>query len=133
MRGQDHVGQARPVLRCVIVDDNSTFVAAATALLVGEGLVVAATASCSQEAVEVVSRERPDVVLLDVSLGRESGFEVARQLAQLPWRAPVVLISTYEESDLLELMEEAPVAGFVSKARLSAAAVHRLVNAHRGT
>jgi hypothetical protein len=39
----------------------------------------------------------------------------------------VILISTHAETDVAELIEEAPVAGFVPKTELSAAAIQRVL------
>jgi len=116
------------VVRCVLVDDNLSFQVAAQALLEGEGLPVVGLASNAAEALEAVARLRPDVVLVDVTLGRESGFDLARRLAAADPPVPVIMISTRSEADLAELLLDAPVLGFVSKSQLSASAVDRLVS-----
>jgi DNA-binding NarL/FixJ family response regulator len=117
-------------LRCLIVDDNASFLEEAAALLRREGLLVAGLASNTREALEQVRELRPDVALVDVSLGSESGFDLAHRLAELDGDAPtVILISTWAEGDLAELIEEAPVAGFVPKTELAGSAIRRLVEA----
>jgi two-component system, NarL family, nitrate/nitrite response regulator NarL len=117
-------------LRCLIVDDNAAFLEEAAALLRREGLVVAGVASNSDEALERVRELRPEVALVDIFLGSESGFEVARRLVEADGGfLNVILISTHAEDDFAELIEDAPVAGFVSKSDLSRSAVHRLVEA----
>ena len=116
----------------MIVDDNSSFTTAAAALLERDGLAVVGVASTAGEALAAVERLAPDVVLVDVSLGGESGFDlVARMHAQHPATA-IILISTYSEADFVELVEASPAVGFVPKAELSAAAVHRLISERRG-
>jgi two-component system nitrate/nitrite response regulator NarL len=86
-------------LRCLIVDDNARFLDAAKALLERDGLHVL-VASSSAEAFEHVRRRRPDVVLVDIDLGEESGFEVTKGLAGVR----VILISTHAEADFQELI-----------------------------
>ena len=115
--------------RCFIVDDNSSFLAAATGLLEGEGLSVVGTASTSADALREVAASKPDVVLVDVWLGEESGLELARRLVEGGEAdgAPVVLISTRAEAEVADLIAGSPAAGFVSKADLSATAIRRLV------
>jgi DNA-binding NarL/FixJ family response regulator len=111
-------------VRCIIVDDNGGFLEAARTLLEREGLTVVAVASTIAEAVGAVETFRPDVVLIDVSLGEESGFDLARRIhANDGDRAVVILISTRSEADLVDLVAVSPAAGFLSKSRLSAAAV----------
>lgn len=105
--------------RLMIVDDNVHFLTAARELLQREGLDVVAVASTGAEAGRLVGDLRPDVVLVDIDLGPESGFDVARRLS-LDHGVDVVLISAYSESEFAELIEASPALGFVSKAELSA-------------
>jgi DNA-binding NarL/FixJ family response regulator len=66
-------------------------------------------------------------------LGQESGFELARRLAAADSGRPaVILISTLSEADFRELIEDAPVAGFVPKSQLSALAIGRLAGRDGG-
>jgi CheY-like chemotaxis protein len=142
MRSGAHLckGDWVPIIRCLIVDDNSAFMAAARVLLEREGLVVAGCASNSAEALVETERLRPDVVLVDISLGEESGFDLVRRLREdggVGSEAAVVMISTRAEEDVADLVAESPVSGFVSKSDLSASAIRRLVDgdlsARRGT
>ena len=88
-------------LRCLIVDDNEPFLEIAAASLAGESLDVVGTATTSAEALRHVAEHQPDVVLVDINLGDESGFELARKLVErFPQLASgVVLISTRAEQD----------------------------------
>jgi DNA-binding NarL/FixJ family response regulator len=122
------------MLRCVIIDDSAPFLDAATGLLQREGLEVSGTASSGAQGVRQVDELRPDVVLVDVMLGNESGFDVARLVHGRHGDAPaVILISTHAEVDLADLIDATPAAGFLQKSQLSAAAVERIVSASRGT
>jgi DNA-binding NarL/FixJ family response regulator len=114
-------------LRCVIVDDDEAFVEAARAVLERDGVTVAGTASSCAEAVQRADALRPDVVLIDIRLGEESGFDVARRLAGHKQAAALILISTYAGADLEDLIAESPAAGFVPKAELSGAAIRRVL------
>jgi DNA-binding NarL/FixJ family response regulator len=120
---------SRVRLRCVIVDDNEYFLKIAAASLIGDDLEVVGTATTSAEALRQVAEERPDVVLVDVNLGEESGLELARILVERfpPLASGVVLISTRAERDFGGLIEASPAAGFVPKTQLSARAVREVV------
>ena len=81
-------------------------------------------ASDSADALRLTRELRPDVVLVDIMLGRESGIDLARRLAAANSGGPVIiLISTHAEADFADLIQEAPVAGFVPKSELSASAI----------
>ena len=114
-------------LRCVIVDDDGTFLNVAQALLERQGITVAGVAHGCADAVERARVLRPDVVLIDIRLGEESGFEVARQLAGHRHAGALILISTHGEADYADLIADSPVNGFLPKSELSAAAIHDIL------
>lgn len=116
-------------LRVLLVDDSTHFLQAARTLLEQEGMHVVAEASTGAEAIEHARSLRPDVTLIDIDLGDESGFDLARRLAQAPGTAAgrLVLISAYPETDLRELIDASPVVGFLPKSRLSGQAIRQLL------
>ncbi|HEX3802822.1 MAG TPA: response regulator transcription factor [Solirubrobacteraceae bacterium] len=114
-------------LRILIVDDNARFLDAARALLEADGMSVVALASSGAEAEAFCQALRPDVALVDVTLGAESGFSVARALAEIAPLMGVILISTHAESDFHELIVDNPARGFLPKSELSADAIRRLL------
>ena len=114
------------VLRCLIVDDNAAFLDAATSLLEREGITVVGRALNIAAALRCTDELQPNVVLVDVQLGPESGFDLARRLSTAHPDVTVILISTHAEADFADLIERTPAAGFVPKYQLSAAAIERL-------
>jgi CheY-like chemotaxis protein len=116
-------------LRCLLVDDSSRFLEAASKLLVGQGLAVAGVASTSAEALARVRELEPDVTIVDVHLNGESGFDLAWQLAATSAGPPTrtILTSTHGESDLAELVAVTPALGFTAKSELSADVIRDFV------
>jgi CheY-like chemotaxis protein len=117
-------------LRCLLVDDNPGFLRAARALLEQEGLHVVGIASTGAEAIRSAVALRPDVTLVDIDLGDDSGLEVARRMAADPrihscW---LILISAHSEDDFADLIEASPAIGFLGKPTLSAAAIEGLLS-----
>ena len=100
-------------LRCLLVDDNEAFLEAASLLLEREGVTVVGVASSIAEALRQAHALRPDVILVDIGLGDESGFDLARLLVPggRGGGAEVILISTAAEADYRELIDESPAAG----------------------
>jgi two-component system nitrate/nitrite response regulator NarL len=111
---------------CLIVDDSSRFLELASSLLERPGIDVVGTASSASEALSRAAELQPDVVLVDIELGEESGFELTRDLASVA-PSSVILISTHAEADFTELIEASPALGFIPKTELSVRAVHDLV------
>jgi CheY-like chemotaxis protein len=116
-------------LRCVIVDDSPQFPVVARPLLEREGVAVVGVAATVAEGLDLARALQPDVMLVDIDLRGESGFELARRLAlatDLPC-TNVILVSAQPPADLVDLVAVSPVLGFLSKSDLSAAAVRDLV------
>ena len=114
-------------MRCLIVDDDAFFLEAASRLLEHQGIAVVGVASTSAQALRRVEELRPDVILVDINLGAESGFELAEQLHRNGRPAPVILISTHAEQDFAELIAASPAAGFLCKSVLSPGAIRDLL------
>jgi CheY-like chemotaxis protein len=117
--------------RCLIVDDNESFLEIVRGLLEQEGLTVVGVASSWADALPLFETSRPDVVLVDIFLGDDSGLKLARRLVENGQgdRATVILISTHAEADLADLIAASPAAGFLPKTEISAKAIRRIVSA----
>jgi DNA-binding NarL/FixJ family response regulator len=115
-------------VRCLIVDDNRRFLRAARTLLEREGLTIAGVATTSADALRQAATLRPDVVLVDVVLGDENGFELARRLVVDHADGAVILISTRSKDDLADAIAQSPAAGYLAKSELSADAICALLD-----
>ena len=118
--------------RCLLVDDSEVFLETASLLLEREGLTVIGVASSIAEALRQARALRPDLILVDIGLGDESGFDLARLLTQdgqggQGVGAEVILISTVAEADYRELIDESPAAGFLAKSELSVRGISRIL------
>ena len=114
----------------MIVDDNESFLRVACALLERGGLRVVGVAGSVGEAVGRCEELRPDVVLVDIVLAGESGFELARRLAasERCGGPAAILISTHAEADFADLVAESPARAFLAKSELSADAVRQVLD-----
>ena len=115
-------------LRCVIVDDSPALLRAATKLRESEGLAVVGVAATGDDALRLMEELQPDVMLIDIDLAGESGFEVVRRVEGIRGgRAPSILISTHNQTEFGALIAASPALGFLPKSDLSAAAIRRLL------
>jgi CheY-like chemotaxis protein len=120
--------------RCLIVDDSTAFLRAARTALDGEEITVVGVATRTADALARTEELRPDVVLIDIVLGAESGFTLARRIDEWARGRPdggavplLVMISTHAGEDFVELVAASPAVGFLGKADLSAPAVQELI------
>jgi DNA-binding NarL/FixJ family response regulator len=116
-------------LRCLIVDDSPRFGEEARGLLEHEGVSVVGVAASGDEAVRLAKALGPDLALVDISLGEESGFDVARRLVDSSNAQPpaVIFISTYDEREFSSRIAASPGRGFIAKTELSAERIRRLL------
>jgi DNA-binding NarL/FixJ family response regulator len=105
-------------LSVLIVDDQPSFRRAARELLEARGYAVVAEAVCSVTALEALARLQPDAVLLDVRLGPESGFDIARALTRARPGLAVLLVSADVPQACLARVYECGARGFLLKPRL---------------
>jgi DNA-binding NarL/FixJ family response regulator len=118
-------------LRCLIVDDSPRFGEEARSLLEHEGISVVAIAASGDEAVRLANALDPDLTLVDISLGEESGFDVARRLVNSSSDEPpaVIFVSMYDEREFSARIAASPALGFIAKTELSADRIRRLLGA----
>ena len=122
-------------LRCLIVDDNASFREEMRGLLAEQGLDVVGGAGSGAEAFRQIAELRPDVALIDIDLGGESGLELVRQLREKPGQDGVphlILISTHDEAEYADVIEASPAIGFLAKSDLSAASIRRMLASIEG-
>lgn len=114
--------------RYLIVDDSPAFLSAARNLLEQQGLAVVGVAANVCECLRSVDQLAPDVILVDVDLGNDSGFDLARRLARRGIRAELIFISMHAGEDYADLIASSGAAGFVAKSELSRAAIEQALS-----
>jgi CheY-like chemotaxis protein len=122
-------------VRCVIVDDDDRFIDLVSDLLVRDGFDVVGAAGDHVQALRLVANVGPDVALIDLFLGHDSGIELISDIvrAGLAEQMFVILVSTCAEDDLYEASGLCGVDGYLPKMDLSGGAIRDLLrgNGHR--
>src|ERR1700751_4733256 len=115
--------------RCVIVDDSHEFLRNASELLECDGIDVVGAVSTGAQACRTCRQLKPDVALVDIYLGTETGFDVARQLADQAGTTPpqVILISASVGDDTAGMLADSPAVSFLPKEDLSGATVRAIL------
>lgn len=107
-----------PEVRVVVVDDSPMFRAIATEVVgATAGFVVIGTVGSAEEALEVLERLQPDLVLMDVRLPGIDGVAAARALARLPNPPVVALLSADDRPEIAEDPVSHGATAFVQKQR----------------
>jgi PAS domain S-box-containing protein len=114
--GTDGKRESRSQRRIVIVDDNEDSADSLAMLLQITGNQTF-MAHDGVEAIEVIEKQRPEVVLLDIGLPRLSGHEVCRRVREQPWGKDIVFIALtgWGQEDDRRKSEEAGFNGHLVK------------------
>jgi len=103
-------------IRVLIIDDHRMFADALQLLLGGEDDIdMAAAASTAEEALEIAGTVLPDVVLMDIDLPGIDGIEATRILRQRQPQARVVIITAFQQPDVIASAIDAGASGYVPK------------------
>ncbi|MBI3932749.1 MAG: response regulator transcription factor [Acidobacteria bacterium] len=103
-------------MRVVLCEDHVLFREGLRAILREQPQIeVVGEAGTGREAVEKVKRLRPDVVLMDIEMPELSGIEATRRIAQAKVRSRVLVLTLYDDEEIVAQCLEAGAAGYVLK------------------
>lgn len=123
-------------IRVLIADDEQSVLDVLTALMDAESdLEVAASARDAETAIQLATREQPDVAILDVRMPGGGGPRAAREILRRSPDSRVIALSAHEEIDSVLEMLRAGALGYVVKGDSTDAivkAIHRSLD-HQGT
>ncbi len=100
--------------RVVICEDEGVALMQFRRTLERSGLVVVGQAMTGQQAVEIVLRERPDVVLMDLSMPGMDGLEASRQILS-SYSVCILLLTGHGKADVEEEATEIGISGYLAK------------------
>ncbi|MBO3129515.1 ANTAR domain-containing response regulator [Dermatophilus congolensis] len=101
-------------LRVVVAEDEALIRLDLAEMLAEAGYEVVAQAADGEEAVELVTAERPDIVVMDVKMPVLDGISAAEKL-HAERIAPVIMLTAFSDRDLVERAREAGVMAYVVK------------------
>jgi CheY-like chemotaxis protein len=112
----------------LVVDDDPTSVSLAARVLEEMGAELITTAADAGSAIAAANETRPDAALVDVGLPDRDGIDLAYELAALPWRPRVVLMSTDRDAGSAIAGEhDGDALAFVPKEELAAGRLRSLL------
>jgi len=101
----------------IIVADDHTVLRQGLRLLLGKSEDISIVGECGRgdEALELIRKHRPDVALLDISMPGIDGISVAATISQESLPTAVVILTTYDDTDMIKRAAIARVRGYVMK------------------
>ncbi len=116
----------------ILIADDSPAVLENVVEMLQENFVVAAAVPDGNSVILGVAALNPDVVVLDISLGDMTGFEVVRRLREMKCRARIVFLTVHESADFVHAAIALGASGYVFKSRADADLVDAINAAFRG-
>jgi DNA-binding NarL/FixJ family response regulator len=105
-----------PTIRVLVVDDHDTFAELlAIALETEAGFECVGTASDAATAMQVALRTRPDVVVMDIELGPDSGLAAARRIRDVLPETVIVVVSAHCDPSWVAKAAQAGASAFAAK------------------
>lgn len=121
-------------IRVVLADDSPQARRAIETTIARSPLFdVVGTAATGEEAIELVDRLRPDLVVLDVRMPGIGGIEATRRIARGRPGTVVVLVSALEKDELPSVVDTCGVAAVITKSTFSAPRLSTVWRNHAGT
>jgi two-component system response regulator DegU len=121
-----------PRTTIILADDNSAILSHVSKLLEKENYyTVLAEISDGANVLGECLRLRPDVIVLDISLGKLNGIFIARQLRDAGCTAKIIFLTVHEDADYMNAAIGAGGSAYVVKSRLSLdlfAAIHAVLS-----
>jgi DNA-binding NarL/FixJ family response regulator len=104
------------VIRIVLVDDQTLVRQGIRSLLgLASDIAIVGEAGDGDEALGVIGREKPDVVLLDVRMPKKNGLDVLRELKAQGTLPPVILLTTFDDDEALLAAVRGGAKGYLLK------------------
>jgi two-component system nitrate/nitrite response regulator NarL len=100
----------------IIADDHQLFIDGLKLLLKEEqDIEIIDIANDGEELLNILKKQLPEVVLLDINMPRINGLETARYIKQSYSQVKVIMFSTYNESHLIEKAKQHGANGYLLK------------------
>jgi DNA-binding NarL/FixJ family response regulator len=104
-------------LRLVLVDDHEMVLHGLDTMLghFPEEVVIVGQATTASVALRIVAEEKPDVVMCDVRIGKDSGLDLCRQITTQYPDTKVALLTVYDDEHYLYQALRVGASGYILK------------------
>ncbi|HEX6805392.1 MAG TPA: response regulator [Terriglobales bacterium] len=110
-----HADLISPGLRALIIEDEALIAEELRGRLSGLGFEIIGTVDTAEEGIEIATRERPDLVLMDIRLrGEKDGIEACREIRE-EVDVPILYLTAYSDNQTVERAKQTDHDGFLLK------------------
>ena len=123
---------ARPIAVSIVEDDHWLRKDLAREISAAAGFRCLNCYASAEEALKKLPAEKPDVVIMDINLPGLNGIECVRRLKLVAPEMCILMLTVYEESDLIFAALRAGASGYLLKRSQSAELLEAIADAHQG-
>ena len=121
-----------PIRVSIVEDSRGTRESLSELLGRAEGMQCVGAHQDGEEALQQIPLEQPDVVLMDINLPNMSGIECVAQLKKTLPKTQVLMLTTYEENDLIFESLRHGASGYLLKNMPSSELIQAIEQVHAG-
>jgi DNA-binding NarL/FixJ family response regulator len=120
-------------IKVVLADDHTVVRQGLRALLMAEeDIDIVGEAENGRQAVQMVKKLMPDVVVMDIAMPVLNGLEATRQISRAAPTAKVLILSSYSDDEYVQQLTEAGAAGYLVKQTAANDLLKAIREAHKG-
>src|SRR5256886_6914358 len=117
----------------ILADDHTVVRQGLRALLVAEGdIEIVGEAENGRQAVQLVKKHLPDVIVMDIAMPVLNGLEATRQIVRTVPSTKVLVLSSYSDDEYVQQLTEAGAAGYLVKQTAANDLLKAIREAHKG-
>jgi DNA-binding NarL/FixJ family response regulator len=120
-------------IRIVLADDHSLVLQGLETMLANEEYIeIAGTANNGEQVIEVCIKEKPDIVIMDISMPVKNGIEAAQILTRKLDKIKIILLSMHKEEKFVKYIKEPFISGYVLKDNTFEDLIYAVRSVYRG-
>ncbi|MEQ1353845.1 MAG: response regulator transcription factor [Candidatus Acidiferrum sp.] len=125
--------QARPTIRILVADDHPAILAMVKEILKAHpGFEVVGEARDGQHAVSLAETRKPDVIVINVTMPKMSGFEAARRIRVHVPDSAIVILSSHKDRQFIAEARKVGANGYVAKSDADAQLIRAIESTVKG-
>ena len=123
----------KETVKVLLCDDHTLFREGIKAILRDEpSIEIVGEAEDGRQAVKMAQELRPDVVLMDIAMPDLSGFDATRRILQTNPKIKVIILTMYEEEEVINRCLGAGASGYVLKDAPRSHLIHAIDVVNKG-
>ncbi len=120
-------------IKLLIVDDHPMVREGLTAMLSSnKDIDVAGSCGTSEEAINIITHQEPDIILMDIKMNGTNGIETTKQILDRNTNIKVIILTVFEDTESIRLALQAGAAGYILKHVSQEKLVDSIKRVHEG-